>query len=71
MTPKKQWRVATAAGFLAGVLICLDEVRDARILWPPDVLWDALGSPQRLKFGAGVALMVVSFLASVLQQRAR
>ena len=28
--------------FLSGVLACLDAVRDTRVLWPPDVLWQAL-----------------------------
>jgi hypothetical protein len=33
MTPEKKRRVATAAGFLSGVLACLDALRDARMFW--------------------------------------
>jgi len=68
MTPEKQRRVATAAGFLSGVLACLDALRDARVFWPPDVIWDALRHPQRLELGAGIALMVVSFVTSIVRQ---
>ena len=66
MTAKKQRRVATAAGFLLGVLACLDALRDNSVLWPPDVLWASLGSPQHLKLGTGIALIVVTLLGSVL-----
>lgn len=69
MTPEKKRRVATAGIFLSGVLVCLDAVKDSRILWPPDVVWEALRNPNRLKFGAGIALIVVSFVASALRQR--
>jgi len=68
MTPEKQRRVATAAGFLSGVLACLDALRDARVFWPPDVIWDALRHPQRLELGAGIALIVVSFVTSIVRQ---
>ncbi len=68
MTPEKKRRVATAAGFLSGVLACLDALRDARVFWPPDVVWDALRHPQRLELGAGIALIVVSFVTSVVRQ---
>jgi hypothetical protein len=66
MTPEKKRRVATAVGFLSGVLACLDALRDARVLWPPDMVWEALRGPQRLELGAGIALIVVSFVTSVL-----
>jgi hypothetical protein len=66
MTPEKKRRVATAVGFLSGVLACLDALRDARAFWPPDVVWEALRGPQRLELGAGIALIVVSFVISVL-----
>ena len=71
MTPDKKQRVATAAGFLSGILACLDALRDARDLWPPDAVWEALRGPQRLELGAGIALMVVSLVISVVRQRAR
>jgi hypothetical protein len=68
MTPEKR-RVATAGIFLSGVLACLDAVKDARIFWPPDVVWEGLRNPDRLKLGAGIALIVVSFVTSALRQR--
>jgi hypothetical protein len=68
MTADKRRRVATAVGFLSGVLACLDALREARILWPPDVVWAALRSPQRLELGAGIALIAVTMLTSVLQR---
>jgi hypothetical protein len=52
------------------VLACLDAVKDARIFWPPDVVWEGLRNPDRLKLGAGIALIVVSFVTSALQLRA-
>ncbi|MGC1450026.1 MAG: hypothetical protein WA830_08325 [Candidatus Sulfotelmatobacter sp.] len=69
MTPGKKRRVATAVGFLSGVLASLDALRDATILWPPDAVWNALRSPQRLELGAGVALIVVTLVTSALQRR--
>jgi hypothetical protein len=69
MTPEKKRRVATAAGFLSGVLACLDALRDARVFWPPDIVWEALRHPQRLELGAGIALIVVSFVTSMVKQR--
>jgi hypothetical protein len=56
--------------FLSGVLACLDAIKDARIFWPPDVVWEGLRNPDRLKLGAGIALIVVSFVSSALQRRA-
>jgi hypothetical protein len=70
MTPGKEWRVATAVGFLSGVLACLDALREAKILWPWDALWDALRSPQRLELGAGIALIVVTLIVSAIHRRA-
>ena len=69
MTPEKKRRVATAGMFLAGVLACLDAVKDARIFWPPDVVWEGLNNPNRLKLRAGIALIVVSFVISVVRSR--
>ena len=69
MTPEKKRRVAIAGIFLSGVLACLDAIKDARIYWPPEVVWEGLRNPDRLKPGAGIALIVVSFVTSVLRQR--
>jgi hypothetical protein len=69
MTPEKKRRVATAVGFLSGVLASLDALRDARIFWPPDAVWEGLRNPQRLELGGGLALVVVTLLTSVLQRR--
>ena len=66
MTPEKTRRVATAAGFLAGVLASMDALRDARIFWPADAVWEALRNPQRLELGGGIALIVVTLVISVL-----
>jgi hypothetical protein len=69
MTPEKKRRVAMAGMFLSGVLACLDAIKDARIFWPPDVVWEGLNNPNRLKLGAGITLIVVSFVMSVVQSR--
>ena len=65
MAPDQGWRLGTAIGFLAGLLFCLDVVKDARTLWPPAALWNALQHPQRLMLGGGIALLVVSLVLSV------
>jgi hypothetical protein len=70
MTAEKKRRVATAAGFLSGVLACLDSLRDARVFWPANVVWDGLRNPQRLELSAGIALMVVTLVTAMLQRRA-
>ncbi len=69
MTTEKKRRVATAAGFLSGVLACLDALRDKSVLWPPDVVWQSLRNPQRLEFGAGVMLMLVTLVITALRGR--
>ena len=66
MTPEKTRRVATAVGFLSGVLACMDAVHDAGILWPPDALWEVLRRPQHLELGVGITLIIVSFVTSLL-----
>jgi len=71
MTPEKKRRVATAVGFLSGVLACMDALRDGRIFWPPDVVWEGLRGPQRLELGAGIALMAVTLVTSVVRGRVR
>jgi hypothetical protein len=69
MTPEKKRRVVTAVGFLSGVLAGLDALRDARVYWPPDVVWEVLRGPQRLELGAGIALIVVTLVTSTLRRR--
>ena len=69
MTSDKKLRVATAAGFLSGVLACLDAVREAKVLWPPDAVWEGLRHPQRLELGGGLALIVVTLVISALRLR--
>ena len=66
MTPEKTRRVATAAGFLSGVLASMDALRDAKTFWPPDAVWEALRNPQRLELGGGIALIVVTLVISAL-----
>ena len=65
MTKEKKRRVATAVGFLSGVIACLDALRDAKTVWPPDVGWAALRGPQRLEFGGGIALIVATLIVSL------
>ncbi|HTZ81591.1 MAG TPA: hypothetical protein VMB66_00275 [Candidatus Acidoferrales bacterium] len=62
MGEEKTVRVATAVGFLAGVIACLDAIRDVKTLWPPDALWQILPHPRRLELVAGIALIVVSLI---------
>ena len=69
MTPGKKRRVATAVGFLSGVLASLDALDNARIFWPPDAVWAALQPPQRLELGGGLTLIVVTVLTSALRRR--
>jgi hypothetical protein len=71
MPPEKRWRVAIAVGFLAGVLASLDALRDARIFWPPDAVWDALRRPQRFELGGGLAMIVVALITSAFRHTAR
>jgi len=65
MTQEKKRRVATATAFLFGVLACLDALRDARTLWPPDAVWEALRNPQHWELGGGIALMVVTLALTI------
>jgi hypothetical protein len=69
MTSDKKRRLANAVGFLSGVLACLNALRDVRILWPPDVVWEGLLSSQHLEMGAGIALIAVTLVTSALQRR--
>jgi hypothetical protein len=70
MTPEKKRRIATAGMFLSGVVGCLDALRDANFFWPPDEVWKVLRNPNRLKLGAGIALIVVSLVTWTLRRRA-
>jgi len=70
MTAEKKRRVANAVGFLSGVLACLDALRDATVFWPPEVVWEALRSPQRFELGGGIALIVVTLVSSAWQRTA-
>ena len=69
MTADKQLRVATAAGFLAGVLACLNALRDAKVVWPPDAAWAVMPHAQRLEIGAGIAMILIAVLVSVVRPR--
>lgn len=71
MTRGKNQRVATAAGFLSGVLTCLDALRDMRVSWPPGSLWEALNRPHQIELAARIALMLVSFVAAILTAKSR
>ena len=69
MTPEKQQRLATAVGFLSGLLASLDALRDCKVRWPPDAVWEILRGPQRLELGGGIALIVVTLVIWVVRQR--
>ena len=44
-------------------------MRDQRILWPPDALWEALASPQRVELGGGIALIVVTLILTIARRQ--
>jgi len=69
LTPEKKRRIATASGFVSGVATCLDALRDAKIVWPPDAAWAGLRRPHRLELAAGIVLMVVSLVTSAVRRR--
>ena len=52
MTPDKKRRIATATGFLSGVLACMDALRDATV-------------SHKLELCGGIALMIVTLITSV------
>lgn len=68
MTEDKKQRVATAVGFLSGVLACTGAIRDSKVFWPPDVLWESLSHAHRLEFGGGIALALVTFVVSIVSR---
>lgn len=69
MISDKQRRVANAVGFLSGVLAAADALKDAKVFWPPDAVWDGLRGAQRLELGGGIALIAVTLVVSILRQR--
>jgi len=68
MTSDKQRRVGTALGFLSGVYACLYALRDARIYWPPDLVWQTLRHAQRMELGGGIALIVATLITAIVAQ---
>ena len=70
MAANKGRRLGTAVGFLAGLLSCLDALRDTKVLWPPNAVWSALTHPHRLELGGGIALIVVALVLSVWRPEA-
>jgi len=66
MSDNKQRRIGTAAGFLSGVIACMDAVRDSAVSWPPMALWEALRRPKRLELVGGIALIIVTLVTQVL-----
>lgn len=66
MSERKNLRILAAVGFLAGVLACLDAVRDARVLWPPEALWNVLQHRHHLELGAGIAVILIAILTNIL-----
>lgn len=60
-------RVATAVGFLAGLLACLDALRDAKVVWPPAAAWAALPHAQRMELGGGIAILLIALAVSVVR----
>lgn len=65
---QRGWRVATAVGFLAGMLALLDAVRDSKVLWPPGELWASLQHAERVELGTGIALILIALIITVVRQ---
>jgi hypothetical protein len=65
MTPDKKRRIATATGFLSGVLACMDALRDATVSWPPDAVWANIRRLHKLELFGGIAMIVVTLITSV------
>ena len=51
------------------MLASTDAIRETRIFWPPDEFWDGLRQAQRVEFGAGIALFVVSIILMSMRKR--
>jgi hypothetical protein len=69
MPPEKKQRAATAIVFLFGVLAAMNALRDASVLWPPDVVWAALTPPKRFQFVAGLLLVVGALVSAAIRRR--
>jgi hypothetical protein len=69
MTPDKKRRIATAAGFLSGVITCMDALRDAAVAWPPEAVWAAMRRPHKVEFCGGIALILVTLVTALLRAR--
>lgn len=63
----KARRAVTAVGFLAGMLACLDALRDTKIVWPPDAAWAAMQHVQRVEIGVGIAMILIALVVSVVR----
>jgi len=68
MTPEKKRRVSHALGFVSGVLACLDAIRDKKTAWPPAELWSELRSMQRIELAAGIALILITIVLSIVRK---
>jgi len=66
MTSGQRQRLANAIGFISGTFAVLEVVRDRSVVWPPDALWQQLRGPQRLELGGGIALILVTFVMSIV-----
>jgi hypothetical protein len=49
------------------MLACLDALRDAKVVWPPDAAWAALPHAQRLEMVGGITLILVALVVSVVR----
>jgi hypothetical protein len=67
MASGKEGRLATAVGFLSGLLACLDALREAKVPWPVDAAWAQMDHPHRLEFGGGIALIAVTIVISLVR----
>lgn len=68
MNPEQGRRLATAVGFLAGLLACLDALRNRKIFWPLSAVWHSLPGPQQLELSGGIALILITLIVWVVQQ---
>jgi hypothetical protein len=68
MTPDKKRRIATATGFLSGVLACMDALREVTVSWPPEAVWAAMRRPHKVEFCGGIALIIVPLVVSFVRR---
>lgn len=69
MPSSKGRRLATAVGFVSGVITCLDAVHDAKTSWPPNAVWAMLRRPQKVELCAGLALMIITLILSIVPHK--